>query len=106
MTLPEEMVRITEHILETKREDFDPAYLEDRYRTVLVEKLREKQAQMPARSMASTPSPQNVISLMDALRRSLAVEQPAARTGTAKPTPRRTANSSKASLRRSRRRLA
>jgi non-homologous end joining protein Ku len=30
------MLRITEHILETKKGDFDPAYLEDRYRTVLV----------------------------------------------------------------------
>src|ERR1700731_3125727 len=34
MTLPDEMLRITERILETKTEDFDPAFLEDRYRTV------------------------------------------------------------------------
>lgn len=78
--LPDEMIRITEHILETKTEDFDPAYLEDRYRTVLVEKLREKQAKMPARS-AARPSAKNVINLMDALRRSLAVEKPAAAGG-------------------------
>src|SRR4029453_4693080 len=75
MELPNEMVRITEHILETKQEDFDPAWLEDRYRTVLVEKLREKQAQVPARSAAPVPSQQNVINLMDALKASLAVEQ-------------------------------
>jgi len=81
MDLPEEMIRITEHILETKTEDFDPAYLEDRYRTVLVEKLREKQAKMPARSAAAPPSAKNVINLMDALRRSLAVEKPAAASG-------------------------
>jgi DNA end-binding protein Ku len=30
MTLPDEMLRITEHILETKLEDFDSANLEDR----------------------------------------------------------------------------
>jgi DNA end-binding protein Ku len=95
MQLPDEMLQITEHILATKKEDFDPAYLEDRYRTVLVEKLREKQAQMPARSAASSPSPQNVINLMDALKRSLAAEQPAPRTSAAKPTPRRTAAASK-----------
>ena len=66
------MIRITEHILETKKEDFDTAYLEDRYRTVLVEKLRKKQAsKLPARNFPSTPSAQNVINLMDALRRSL-----------------------------------
>jgi DNA end-binding protein Ku len=74
LTLPDEMLSITEHILDTKTGDFDPAYLEDRYRTVLVEKLREKQAraQKPVRSIASTPSRQNVINLMDALKRSLA----------------------------------
>jgi Ku protein len=98
MDLPDEMVRIAEHILETKQEDFNSAWLEDRYRTVLVEKLREKQAQMPARSVASVPSQQNVINLMDTLKRSLAAEQPEmqpARKGAAKSTPRRTAVPSK-----------
>jgi DNA end-binding protein Ku len=91
MELPEEMVRITEHILETKQEDFDTAYLEDRYRTLLVEKLREKQAQMPMRSVASVPSQQNVINLMDALRRSMEAEQPAKATVKKPPAASRTA---------------
>jgi DNA end-binding protein Ku len=89
MKLPDEMLRITEHILDTKTEDFDPAYLEDRYRAVLVEKLREKQAKLPRRSMESEPSPQNVINLMDALKRSLAAERPVA--PPVKPSPRRKA---------------
>jgi DNA end-binding protein Ku len=76
VTLPREMVKITEHILATKTEDFDPAYLEDRYRTALVEKLRKKRAQMPTKTVVSAPSQQNVINLMDALKRSLAVERP------------------------------
>ena len=45
--LPDEMLRVAEHILETKTADFDPAFLEDRYRTVLVEMLRGKQAELP-----------------------------------------------------------
>jgi DNA end-binding protein Ku len=61
-----------------KREDFDPAYLEDRYRTVLVEKLREKQARLPRRAAATTPSRQNVINLMDALKATLAQGKPPA----------------------------
>jgi Ku protein len=89
MKLPDEMLRITEHILDTKTEEFDPAYLEDRYRAVLVEKLREKQAQLPGKSIASQPSPQNVVNLMDALKRSLAAERPAA--PVVKPSPRRKA---------------
>jgi non-homologous end joining protein Ku len=49
--------------------------LEDRYRTVLVEKLREKQAEMPVKLEATAPSRQNVIDLMAALKRSLNVER-------------------------------
>jgi DNA end-binding protein Ku len=76
MTLSRDIMQLAEHILETKTEDFDAAYLEDRYRTVLVEKLREKHARMPRKAATSAPSHQNVVSLMDALKRSLAVEGP------------------------------
>ena len=89
LTLPRDMVQLAEHIIEIKTEDFDAAYLEDRYRTVLIEKLREKQAKMPTKTVASAPSHQNVISLMDALKRSLAVERP--RHSREKAVPRRTA---------------
>jgi DNA end-binding protein Ku len=78
--LPDEMLRIAEHILETKTTDFDPAFLEDRYRTVLVEMLRSKQTELPRTISAPSPSPQNVVNLMDVLKRSLAAERPAGRT--------------------------
>jgi non-homologous end joining protein Ku len=48
------MVRVAQHILETKRADFDTAYLEDRYRTVLVDMRREKQGQLPHRNSLAT----------------------------------------------------
>lgn len=95
LTLPDEMLNITEHILDTKREEFDPVYLEDRYRTVLVEKLREKQAQLPTRTVAAAPSRQNVINLMDALKRSLAAERPAPRIPAPKLTAKRATAPSK-----------
>jgi Ku protein len=102
MTLPGEMLKITKHILETKKADFDPAYLEDRYRTVLVEKLRQKQAQIPKRKEASAPSRQNVINLMDTLKRSLATEQTRP-SSPRKSSPRRTTTAPKtASSKRSR----
>ena len=45
--LPAEMVRIAEHIIQAEATDFDIAFLEDRYRTVLIEKLEKKHAEMP-----------------------------------------------------------
>lgn len=76
--LPDDVVQVTELILDSKRQDFDPAYLEDRYRTVLVEKLREKQALMPLRPAAPAPSPKNVVNLMEALKASLGQSKPPA----------------------------
>jgi DNA end-binding protein Ku len=91
LKLPEEMLRVAEHIVETKMSDFDPAFLEDRYRTVLISKLKEKRAELPRRAVAAAPQAQNVISLMDVLKRSLAAEQPVARTLPTKPATRRRA---------------
>ena len=93
LDLPDEMLQITKHILDTKTEDFDPAYLEDRYRTVLVEKLREKHAERPRSRIASAPSRENVVNLMDVLKRSLAAERP--KDLLLKPTQQRTAAASK-----------
>jgi DNA end-binding protein Ku len=98
--LPTEMLRIAEHILETKTADFDPAFLEDRYRTVLVEMLRSTQSELPKKVSAPPPgSSENVINLMDALKRSLAAERPAGGKSTAKAEPRRAASKSSSAKR-------
>jgi DNA end-binding protein Ku len=78
LTLPDEMLEVAKHILKSKTADFDSAFLEDRYRTALASMLREKQARLPKPATPSPPSPppQNVINLMDVLKRSLATEQP------------------------------
>jgi DNA end-binding protein Ku len=91
MQLPPQMLSLAEHIVETKLGDFDPALLEDRYRTALVPILREKHAHVPAHPSATAPSPKTVINLMDVLKRSLAAERPSER----KPSARRAIAASK-----------
>jgi DNA end-binding protein Ku len=93
LVLPDEMVEVAKHILQTKKAEFDPAFLEDRYRTVLASMLREKQARLPTAATSAPPPPQNVINLLDVLRRSLATEHPSA------STPRRRTAASKSSAR-------
>lgn len=67
-----EMLKLAEHILETKKGDFDPGKFEDHFENALVELLRKKQAgfQLPKGKEAPEPA-RNVINLMDALRRSV-----------------------------------
>jgi non-homologous end joining protein Ku len=65
MPLPKEMLSLAEHIIEIKLVNFDPAYLEDRYRTVIVSTLKEKSAQLPAR-----PKPAAIAAARDRFDRS------------------------------------
>ena len=88
MKLPPEMMKLAQHIIRTKSADFDPSMLEDHYRNALVRILRRKQAKRPAKIPLVKPSRENVVNLMDALRRSLAAERspkPATRGGSGKP---------------------
>ena len=83
LTLDDELLEVAERIIEMKTGEFDPAFLEDRYRTVLASMLREKQVDLPVKAAAPTPSRQNVIDLMAALKQSLSKER--ASTPTAAP---------------------
>ena len=76
MKLPAEMMKLAQHIIHTKAATFDPAMLEDHYRNALVRILRKKRAKLPAPPEPIAPSRENVINLMDALRRSIAAEPP------------------------------
>ena len=89
------MVEMAALLIDKKAGLFDPTYLEDRYRTVLVERLREKTAALPARGeeAVAVPRRQNVIDLMAALKRSVGKEgRP---TAGKKSTPSRAAAASK-----------
>ena len=75
MILPDEMLRLAEHIIQTKAGDFDPSVLEDHYRNAMVHILKQKQTQhRPRQAGRVKPSRENVISIMDSLKRSLATE--------------------------------
>jgi DNA end-binding protein Ku len=67
------MLKLAEHNLDSKRGEFDPSTYEDHYETALVEMLRKKQAgfRLP-RGKERPATPKNVVSLMDALRQSIA----------------------------------
>jgi DNA end-binding protein Ku len=73
--LPPDMMKLAQHIIRTKAADFDPAMLEDHYRKALGRILRKKQRTTEAPAPPAAPSRENVISLMDALKRSMAAEQ-------------------------------
>jgi DNA end-binding protein Ku len=81
--VPGEMIELAEHILDTKAGHFDPAEFEDRYETAVVEMLKRKQAGLPPEAQPEAAPPTNVVNLMDALRRSIDAEKPAAARGKA-----------------------
>jgi DNA end-binding protein Ku len=74
LKIPGEMLKLAEHILDSKAGDFDPSTFEDRYETALNEMLRKKQAGLPVPKEAPAAQPANVVNLMDALKRSLQKE--------------------------------
>jgi DNA end-binding protein Ku len=74
MKIPAEMLKLAEHILDSKAGDFDPSTFEDRYEIALTEMLRKKQAGLPVPKEAPPAQPANVVNLMDALKRSLQKE--------------------------------
>lgn len=76
--VPGEMLKLAEHILDTKKGDFEPAEFDDHYETALVELLRKKQAGFKPPKHKEVAAPRNVINLMDALRRSVEAERGAA----------------------------
>jgi DNA end-binding protein Ku len=75
--LEPDMLNLAEHILQSKTTDFDPSLFVDRYEEAVVGMLKTKQAGMPVSREPGAPQPQNVVNLMDALRRSIAEEEAA-----------------------------
>src|SRR5271170_1355504 len=72
-----DMLKLAQHILQSKATDFDPSQFVDHYEEAVVAMLKNKQAGLPVSRERAAPRPQNVANLMDALRRSIAEERAA-----------------------------
>jgi len=72
-----DMLKLAQHILQSKATDFDPSRFVDHYEEAVVTMLKKKEAGMPVSREHATPRPRNVVNLMDALRRSIAQEKAA-----------------------------
>jgi DNA end-binding protein Ku len=76
--LPDDMVEMAALLMDRKAGEFDPAFLEDRYRTVMVERLRQKSVRATPTRRPANAHDQNVIDLMAALKRSVGRQTSAA----------------------------
>jgi DNA end-binding protein Ku len=66
------MLKLAQHIVESKEGEFEPDSFVDHYEEALIEIIKKKQSHEPLRkSAAREQAPRNVINLMDALRRSV-----------------------------------
>jgi DNA end-binding protein Ku len=72
--IPKDMMELASHIVETKSGHFNPEKFEDQYEDALKELLKKKQSREKI-EVPKQREPAKVISLMDALRRSVDAER-------------------------------
>jgi non-homologous end joining protein Ku len=65
------MVELAGHILKTKAAHFDPSKFKDEYENALKALVRRKASGKPIKAAEREEKPDNVVSLMDALKQSL-----------------------------------
>lgn len=73
LKLKKEMMDLAEHILETKRGEFDPSTFDDRYESAVAELVRAKLEGRTVKARKPAPQPK-VVDLMEALRASVGAE--------------------------------
>jgi DNA end-binding protein Ku len=69
--ISKDMVELASHILDSKAAHFDPSKFKDEYEIALKSLVRRKAAGKPVKAAEREEKPDNVISLMDALKQSL-----------------------------------
>lgn len=70
-----EMLDLATHIIDKKLASFDPTRFEDRYQEAVLELIKAKGGNKALPAPKSAPQPSNVISLIDALKKSVASEK-------------------------------
>ena len=86
ISVPADMLALAEHILDSKRADFDPTLFTDRYEDALVSMIKAKQAGTLGTSAKPDFKDRKVVDLMAALKASLAAAPtPAERLKVKKP---------------------
>ena len=90
------MLDLARHIVNQKAGRFDPDKFEDQYETALIDLINAKRAGKPI-TAKERPRGENVVDLMDALRKSLGTTEPANRSKPAKK-PRKVASGQKEML--------
>ena len=91
-----DMLDLARHIVQQKSGRFEPEKFEDQYEAALIEIIKSKRAGKPVTAKAR-PSGENVVDLMDALRRSVGGAEPAKPSKPAKK-PRKAASGQKEML--------
>ncbi|HEY0328774.1 MAG TPA: Ku protein [Rhodopseudomonas sp.] len=86
--ITKDMIELASHILDSKAAHFDPSKFEDSYETALKALVKRKAAGKPLKVAEPAEKPDNVISLMDALKQSLKAKPGKAATRRSPP-PRR-----------------
>ena len=69
--ISKDMVELASHILDSKAAHFDPSKFKDEYENALKTLVKRKAAGKPVKAVEPEERPDNVISLMDALKQSL-----------------------------------
>jgi DNA end-binding protein Ku len=69
-----DMLKLAQHILQSKTTDFDPSQFVDRYEEAVVAMLKKKQAGLPVSRERALARPHDAVNLMEALRGSIARE--------------------------------
>jgi Ku protein len=77
--ISKDMIDLAAHILKTKAAHFDPSMFKDEYENALKALVKRKAAGKPVKTTERAEKPDNVISLMDALKQSLKGKAPAKR---------------------------